>query len=115
MLTLLVSLIRLVFSTPDAGWRKPFSSGLRAEGAIHVKIADPKGLRHPAKDRQLRALGFSGKVKLALAWPVEAPATANPTGQLHSVVVRSMLSVGRESKKEIPCKMCPPESREESC
>jgi hypothetical protein len=28
-----------------AGWRRPCGLGLRAEGAMHAKIADPEGLR----------------------------------------------------------------------
>jgi hypothetical protein len=31
----------------SAGWRRPCTSGLRARGAIHRAIADPKGLRQP--------------------------------------------------------------------
>lgn len=51
--------------------------------------------------------GILRRGKTGLAWPVEAPTTANPTGQLHSVAVRCMLPVGRESKKEIPYQVFP--------
>ena len=32
-----------------AGWHRPFSSGLRALGAIDAIIADPEILRQPAR------------------------------------------------------------------
>ena len=74
----------------------PKSKGFLNLGRRTWKRGECNSVRTGSEKRQLRALGFSGEVKLTPSVLAEALNSQNPIRRWHSAAVMRMLSLGLE-------------------